>query len=157
MNQGSVKAIFGFVFGIAICVFLQFVVFDNIGQAFSEKVSSYSTTINSVGNNVLLNTMVEQVNKSCPITLDAETRMDGAEVISNDKIQFNYTLTQKEQHEVDAASLQARVQPILLENMKSNASFEVLRTQKITVVFNYKDKNGVSIFKIVITPQQYTN
>jgi hypothetical protein len=157
MNQGAIKAIIGFILGIAVCALLQFFVFDTLGQSFSEKMSSYSAEMNSAGNNVLLSTMVDQVNKSCPITLDAETRIDGAEVIASDKIQFNYTLTQKEQHEVDAANLQTRVQPILLENMKSNASFEVLRNQKITVLFNYKDKNGVSLFKIVITPQQYAN
>jgi hypothetical protein len=51
--------------------------------------------------------------------------------------------------------LKKRLEPIVINKIKTNPDMEPYREHKTTMIFNYSDKNGVLIFKIAVTPGMY--
>ncbi len=165
MKPGIIKAFIGFILGLTAVTLLQLYVFNGVGSSFTSAISMINarntmknntiTESSTTGGNDIVTLMVDQINKSCPMNLDKETRLDGAELLASDKVQCNYTLINQERTEVDTTNLKGRLQPVLLENMKTNPSTKALRDGKVTMVYNYRDKNGQSLFKITVSPEQY--
>ncbi|HMC85529.1 MAG TPA: zinc-ribbon domain-containing protein [Chitinophagaceae bacterium] len=96
-----------------------------------------------------------ELNKSCPIMVDRETRLDNAVALPNNILQYNYTLVNFEKSMIDADTLKNRIEPSLINNVKTNPDLKVYRNNQATLAYNYRDKNGVFILKISITPEMY--
>jgi hypothetical protein len=103
----------------------------------------------------VLTETANQVNKSCPVIIDKETRLDGVLALPDHIFQYNYTLVNKGKSEVNADTLKAYLEPRIVNNTKTNPDLKGFRDNKTTLVYNYSDKNGVFIFKITVTPDLY--
>lgn len=95
-----------------------------------------------------------EVNKSCPIMVDEITRLD--KTATKDKtLTYLYTLINVEENMSDFSDVKKEMNGQLIELVKNNPDLKALRNLGITFIYSYKDKNGVSLFDITITPKQY--
>jgi hypothetical protein len=98
---------------------------------------------------------VNEMNKNCPIMVDKETRLDNTMTFPPHKFQYNYTLLNHTKEEIDVKVLEDYVKPILLSNVRTEPRMKVFRDNDVTIVYNYKDKNGAFVLDIPLTPADY--
>ena len=103
----------------------------------------------------LLNEVSQSINKNCPIQLDDETVLITTVCLSNKTFLCNYQLTNIEKDRIEIDAMKKLARPTLIDNIKSNPSFRLLREYKTTFAYSYKDKNGCFLFKISISPELY--
>jgi len=92
------------------------------------------------------------INKYCPAMIDEATRFDFVNVMPGNKFQFNYTMINAAQGYVDTAAAIKFIEPNVVKYLKTNTEMSVIRNNKTTVFYNYKDRNGNYLFKISIPP-----
>ena len=96
-----------------------------------------------------------EINKSCPMMVDKETRLDNTIALPENVFQYNYTLVNMEVATTDVNQLENYVKPILINTVKTNPDMKTNREHKTTMGYSYKDKNGIFLFKILVTPDLY--
>lgn len=96
-----------------------------------------------------------ELNKTCPIMVDSETRLDNAAALPDNMFQYNYTLVNLDKSEVNLDTVKKYFEPGLINNIKTNPALKAYRDNKVTMAYNYSDKNGVFVLKIKVTPDLY--
>ena len=96
-----------------------------------------------------------ELNKSCPIMVDSETRLDNAVTLPENIFQYNYTLITAQKDSLNIEALQAYIEPRLINTVKTTPELKPYRDNKVTMAYQYKDKNGVFLFKVLVTPDKY--
>lgn len=99
--------------------------------------------------------VANEMNKSCPVMVDAETRLDNVEIIPGNIFQFNYTLVNTENGSIDTTQVKNYLEPVIIQNIKSSPQMTLQREHKTTMNFVYKDKNGAYLFQISVAPEKY--
>lgn len=99
--------------------------------------------------------LASDINKSCPITIDTETRLDNAVALPNNIFLYNYSLINMEKGSVDTLKIKSRLVPSIVNFVSSSPQMKVIRDAKVTIIYYYKDKNSVYLFQVPVTPQQY--
>lgn len=99
--------------------------------------------------------VASELNKSCPIMVDSETRLDNAVVTSNKTFQYYYTLVNVEINEVNPAEGKKILEPQITNLVKTNPDMKAMRDLDVTFKYNYRDKNGIFLFDIIIGPDKY--
>lgn len=97
-----------------------------------------------------------EINKNCPIMIDAETRLDNTIALPNNTFQYDYTVVKIEKNSADTLKLKNYIEPILLNNVKTNPQMQYQRDHKWTLRYYYKDKAGLYLFAVNITPEMYS-
>jgi hypothetical protein len=97
-----------------------------------------------------------ELNKTCPIMIDKETRLDNAVALPGNVFQYNYTLVNAVKDSIDLKSFEDYMQPLILNIVKTNPDLKLFRDNKVTMTYSYNDMNGVFITKISITKDLYT-
>lgn len=98
-----------------------------------------------------------ELNKSCPIMVDGNTRLDNAVAMPENVFQYNYTLINLEKSEINITELKEYIEPNVVNNVKTNPDMKDYKENNVTMVYNYKDKNGEFILKINVTPELYNS
>lgn len=101
--------------------------------------------------------VAEEINKSCPIMVDSETRLDNATALPGNIFQYNYTLVNYTIDGLDAVELKNFMEPVITNNVRTNPQMQYQRDKKTTVNYYYKDKEGVFLFVISVGPDKYLN
>jgi hypothetical protein len=109
--------------------------------------------INKPSLNKQLTSMANEMNKSCPMMVDKETRLDNAVVGPDDIFQYNYTLINIEKGQIDTDAVKNYIQPVVANNLKTNPDMKFQRDNKVSLKYYYKDKNGTYLFSLVVKPQ----
>jgi hypothetical protein len=99
--------------------------------------------------------IASELNKSCPIMVDAETQLDNTVALPDNTFQYNYTLVSMERATLDISELENYLQPIILNNIKTNPDLKTFRDNDVIMAYNYKDKNGEHLFKLTFKPEIY--
>lgn len=99
--------------------------------------------------------VASELNKTCPIMIDAETRLDNAVALPEKTFQYNYTLINMDKDSIDIERLEEYLKPLILNSVKTNPDLKSFRDNNITMSYNYKDKNSNHIFKLIFTPEIY--
>ncbi len=47
------------------------------------------------------------------------------------------------------------IEPGIINNVKTSNDLKVYRDNKTTMIYNYRDKNGVFVLKLSVTPDMY--
>lgn len=87
--------------------------------------------------------------------VDQYTRLDNAVALPDNAFQYNYTLVDIIQSEVNLDTVRKYIEPGIINNVKTNPDLKIYRDNKTTMVYYYKDKNGVFVFKLAVTPKMY--
>lgn len=142
-NKNIKKNIWGF---IAFCV--SFVVMWFVSQNFFFGSAGFDVDKE-------LTKVANEINKTCPITVDHDVVLNNTMALPNKTLQYNYTLVNFEKAEVNLDTVKKYVFPRILENVKTSPEMKELRDHKVTFNYNYTDKNGVFVVKKVISPDMY--
>ena len=102
-----------------------------------------------------LMTIASELNKTCPIVIDAQTQLDNSIALPNNTFQYNYTLVAMEKYSVDTNEFKAYMKPIILEQVKTNPQMKLFRDNEVIINYLYRDKNKQYIALIAITPNMY--
>jgi hypothetical protein len=96
-----------------------------------------------------------EINESCPMMVDSETRLDNTIVLPSNVFQYNYTLVNMEKETIDFMALKDYIEPNIINFVRTNPDMKFQRDNKVTINYYYKDKYGNYIFTISVTPEQY--
>lgn len=94
-----------------------------------------------------------KINKTCPLKVDEDIRLDNTMALPNNKFKYNYTLINLEKQNIDSNEIKDLLEPTLINNIKSSPDFKIFRDNKTTLTFNFKDKNGQYVLEINVTPK----
>ncbi len=56
---------------------------------------------------------------------------------------------------IDISVLENYLQPIILNNIKTNPDLKTFRDNDVIMAYSYKDMNGEHLFKLNFKPDQY--
>lgn len=96
-----------------------------------------------------------EINKNCPINIDAETRLDNSMAMPGNTFAYNYTLLNFDRSQLDTANLQQLLMPNMKNTIKTSPEMNSMRAIDCTFLYTYKDKTGAYAFSIRITPEDY--
>lgn len=103
----------------------------------------------------LLETASTNINKMCPVMVDRETRLDNVTIVGDNVMQFNYTLVNLSADQIDVNAAKMEIEPVVLNQVRTNPQMESLRAIKATIKYSYNDKAGKFLFSIKVTPEDY--
>lgn len=92
--------------------------------------------------------MASEINKNCPFMVDENTRVDNVIYLLDNTIQYNLTVIKYFKEEVDVNQLRAKLNLYLLNRIKTNPNLKILRDNKVTFIYAYRDKVGVFLFSL---------
>lgn len=95
-----------------------------------------------------------EINKKCPMMVDSETRLDNTGVVGK-SILYNYTFINYFTDELDVQFIETNLRETIRNQIKSNPDMKYLRDNRVTFVYNYKDKIGNHITSLKFTPEDY--
>jgi hypothetical protein len=133
----SRKAIAGIILGIGVAIAVKMLVF---------KTPSHEAQLQQAASNL---------NKSCPMMIDPETRLDTVTIPEVRTFQYNYTLVNMEKASIDMEDLKNFLTPTIVENVKTSPQLQLFREQNTTLSYRYNDRDGAYLFDIVVTPDLY--
>lgn len=96
-----------------------------------------------------------ELNKSCPIMVDQQTRLDNVVALPDNAFQYNYTLVAYDKSEINIDTVKKYIEPTLVNTVRTNPDLKSFREHNVTMIYNYRDKHGVFVLKIPVTPAQY--
>jgi hypothetical protein len=99
--------------------------------------------------------MASEINKTCPMMVDRDTRFDNAVAMPNNSFQYNYTLVNLTKAEISIEAFSKYIEPNVINTVKSNPDMKIFRDNKTTIIYSYQDKNGVFVHKFSVTSDMY--
>jgi hypothetical protein len=99
--------------------------------------------------------IASELNKTCPIMIDAETRLDNSIALPPNTFQYNYTLVNIDKESVDTTIAKNTLEPTIINFVKTNPQMQYARDHKTTINYYYKDKNGMYLFIVSVPPKKY--
>jgi len=99
----------------------------------------------------------EELNKNCPMEADADTRLDSAVALPGNILQYNYTFINLLKDSLDPELLSYSLKPAMISNARKNPDLELFRKNKVTFLYNFKDKEGNHVMKVRVSPEDYMN
>lgn len=94
-----------------------------------------------------------EINNISPKMVDEYSRLDSAST-ADKTFKYHYTLMMTKE-EVNVDVLKKFLRPEIIENVKNSPELKIFRENKITMSYNYYDKNGEFVTKIDVTPELY--
>jgi hypothetical protein len=99
--------------------------------------------------------IASEVNKSCPIAIDKDTRLDNMIALPSKTLQYNYTLVNYEKIQLDSTTLDSLLRPGIINSVKSAPNMEILRKNDVIFLYSYYDNVGEHVLSITISPELY--
>ncbi|BAX80635.1 hypothetical protein [Labilibaculum antarcticum] len=99
--------------------------------------------------------IASELNESCPIMVDQETRLDNAIAMQDNKFQYNYTLVNVVKDSINIEELKNNLSPTIVNFVKTNPDMKNIRDHETIVNYSYKDMTGVFLFTISVKPIEY--
>jgi len=118
--------------------------------AYGVKQAFFKTSIDQE-----LMTFTSEFNKSTPLMIDSDTRLDNTMALPGKILQYNYTLVNTDKSAADADGLKQYLNDRLVNFVKTSPQMKFARDKNVTFNYAYSDRNGEFLFLITITPQDY--
>lgn len=99
--------------------------------------------------------MASELNKTCPVMVDADTRLDNTITLPEKKFQYNYTLVRLVKDSINIEGMEEFLTPQILNTIKTSPDLQFFRDHDVILIYNYKDKNSNHVLKLTFTPDQY--
>lgn len=131
---------------------IAFAIFYAIGQFGGEKITGF---IKKPAYDKAMMTIASELNKTCPVMVDKETRFDNSVALPDNIFQYNYTLVNMLRDSINIDDIRNYLEPRIINDVKTNPGMKFVRDNKVTVNYSYKDLTGVNLFTISVKPDQY--
>jgi hypothetical protein len=99
--------------------------------------------------------IASELNKTCPVMVDAETRFDNAVALPVNIFQYNYTLINYEKAGLDTLTIKNNFEPTVINFVRTTPQMKYQRDHRTTINYLYRDKFGEYVFLISVTPDKY--
>jgi len=99
--------------------------------------------------------VASEINKSCPIMVDKETRLDNTAAMPGNIFQYTFTLVNMDKATVDTLQIKSYLEERVISNVKTNPDMTLQREHRTTFQYYYKDKNSNYLFLILVSPDKY--
>lgn len=99
--------------------------------------------------------VASEINKSCPIMVDKETRLDNTAAMPENIFQYTFTLVNMDKATVDTLQIKSYLEEQVVNHVKTNPDMKLQREHKTSLLYYYKDKNSNYLFSILVTPEKY--
>ena len=107
----------------------------------------------------MIDKLVVEVNKQCPMALDGDTRLDSVTHPGKGILEYSYTLINlsEENMSLNKDEVLPMVKTVVIEGLKNTTSKELKAILKLGAIFRYTyyDKNGELLFSFDVTPEEY--
>jgi replication-associated recombination protein RarA len=103
----------------------------------------------------ILATVADQTNKTLPMMIDKETRLDATMAGAGKRFTYSYTLVNYAKGEIDTSYLRKSLEPTLFANYKSNPQMKQFRDEQVELHYRYKDKQGEFLLEIIVSPTAF--
>jgi hypothetical protein len=113
----------------------------------------YSCNSNNNLDKALIKT-VEEINKSCPLFVDEQTRLDYSEIDENGFLHYIYTFPLVSKSDIDVKSFYVKQSDLLNHNYYSNKDLIFLKENDVFLKYTYLDMFNNQIISIVIPNNQ---
>lgn len=134
------------IIGLLVCAFVGF----SIGHWL---LPYFQTRHDHKSVEVILADTAKALNQKAPISVDAETRLDGAQVLDHE-FRYRYTLIHRIAADVSARTIEREAGKKLLNNLCNSSDMKTFRENDVTVVYAYFGKDGRQIAQISASPSQ---
>jgi hypothetical protein len=101
--------------------------------------------------------VAEKMNEDCPYMVDIDTRLDSTFGGPNRNFTYNYTLVNYKIGQVDTIELKNKLEPQILNNVRTNPAIASFRRHQVTMIYKYYDNLANFIMDIKIAPDDYKN
>ena len=98
-------------------------------------------------------TTANQTNKTLPMMVDKETRLDATMAAPNKTFVYHYTLVNLNAADVPKDRLITVLRPKVLANYKTNPGLNSFRNNGVTMDYQYSDKSGVFVGEFTVGPK----
>lgn len=142
----------GTIFWVAISAVIVFAIFYLVGSLGGEAI--FRSLKKPLYEKVLME-MANELNKNCPLMIDAETRLDNTMALPNNVFQYNYSLISIDKESINIDEAKNYLEKQIINTAKTNPDMKIFRDNKTTLRYSYKDKSGVFILTIEVTPDKY--
>ena len=107
----------------------------------------------------LIDKMVVEGNKQCPVSLNSDTRLDSITHPGKGILEYSYTLINfsKENLSVSEDEALPMAKKMVIESIKNTTSKELIAILKLNAIFRYTyyGKDGELLFTFDVTPEEY--
>jgi len=97
----------------------------------------------------------DAINKTCPIMVDKDTRLDSTMGGPGKKFRYYYTLVNYGPGELNAAKVTTALRPRIVNNAKTSKDMKDFREQNVELIYIYKTNDGSEFARIVVKPEEY--
>ena len=95
------------------------------------------------------------MNKTLPMMVDKDTRLDATTAGPGRRFTYSYTLINHTAADLDASVLQNGLRPSLIANYRSLPQMKEFREANVELHYQYKDRNGAFVADIVVSPKDF--
>ncbi|MCH6233797.1 hypothetical protein [Cognataquiflexum rubidum] len=96
-----------------------------------------------------------EINKTTPILVDQNTRLDRTETKRGEVFLYHYTLVNMEKGNFEEDELKEFLREQILNNIKNNPDLQYFRAHGAAMTYTYKDKNSTHLFDLTFTSDDY--
>lgn len=105
--------------------------------------------------NIEITELVAKYNENCPLLIQPGIRLDSVSLPQKQVVQYNLTLVNVEKQTAEIETIKENIAQSLISTAKSNPGLRTFRKNSFTLIYSYKDKKGIYLFEVTITPDQY--
>ncbi len=102
-----------------------------------------------------LQSIAAEYNRKCPQMIDAETRIDGIEIVGDKTVVYKYTLIHAATGALDTAEFRKALRPGIISMIRLSKEMEGLREKGVTFHYRYSDKSSKPLCTIRVYPADY--
>jgi len=102
-----------------------------------------------------LASVTEIINSRCPEMVDPESRLDSVLFSDGGHLAYYYTLIERDKININPAAFNAYLLPGIIDNIRRNPELRMHRDSSVTMVFNYRDRQGEFIMEFLVGPDRY--
>ena len=102
---------------------------------------------------LILPEIVTQMNKSMPITVDRDTRINRVSSGPGKKFTYHYSMTRLRMADFDRNEMVSGLRKQLIEGYKNQADLKYFKNNNVTLDYSYVDVDGNHFATISITPE----
>jgi len=96
-----------------------------------------------------------EINKSTPLLVDENTRLDRTETKRGEIFLYHYTLVNMEKGKFEEEELREFLWTQILDNIKNNPDLQYFRAHGAAMTYSYKDKNNAPLFDLTFNSEDY--
>ena len=100
-----------------------------------------------------LRAVSEQMNKNCPVQIDAVTVLVSTTVLPPKTLRYTYTVNVPEG--MDGAEVIRNLEPSVKEFVRTSPDMAYLRGKKVVFSYYYTDQNRSYLYDFDVTPEEY--